>query len=450
MLPTLHPSPENGGNRCSEFTPLCPNGAVRLWLTCAAWLSLAVVTGMIAIRVSSHYQEPGRFDVHNQGYCDFHNGVYYPALAFTERFSPYGQNYANNFPVERPIPMFAPTVLLLHAPIAWLDLRTAEVFFYLLMVFLLVLISAWSLRVAGWSQASWLVGGLAAFLAASRTGYGTLFTGYFTFELVLGTLLAVFAGHRPVAGGIGLAIACIKPTTGIPLVILMLARGQVKTVLVGLAIVGLTSVAALLWVASDGTSLTLAEQIRDSQQQHRDDPNELPANTWTRVDLLAVVAKWFDWRPNDLQHLGVMLPLIALPALAVWRFRRFEPEGGPEGPSAGLSAAVILLSINVCIYHHYYDILVLTPVVLAAVSGSCGWRQTGFQRWIVGGLCLFPIVNYLTSNMVLDRLQLHSTLEKVFTSANGAMLAIALAICTWQLWRAGTPVEPLPAPRNSG
>lgn len=401
--------------------------------------SLGLVLGSIGWRIVDRYQRPGRFDEVNQGYCDFHNGVYFPAVAFVERFSPYGSNFVRNFPVERPIPAYAPVVLLLHAPLAILDLRTAELVWFAIQVAMLWLVAWLSLRFADWPQQAWLVAGVAAGLAGSRSGYGTLFTGYFTFELVIGTLLAVYAGHRPFLGGLGLALACIKPTSGIPLVLLMLARGQWKTVAVGVTLAGVGSLAAIGWVISDGTSISLLEQLHDSQRQHREDPNILPINTWTRVDLLAVVSKWMDWRPTEAVHLAVMLPLLAWPMAALWRYRR-SAEGRDEAPE-GLVAAAMLLSIMVSMYHHHYDLLVLAPVILAAIAGTSGWLRFPLARWGVALLCAFPLVNYLTSNMVLGRLESRPLMVRTLTSINGVMLAAALLIVLVLLWRTTRPAR---------
>ncbi|MFM7564784.1 MAG: hypothetical protein ACKO81_17360, partial [Planctomycetota bacterium] len=57
------------GNRLAQF------GLVL------AWLAFLLPLGAIAWRVYRNYQTPGPFDPSRQGLCDFHNGVYYPALA---------------------------------------------------------------------------------------------------------------------------------------------------------------------------------------------------------------------------------------------------------------------------------------------------------------------------------------------------------------------------------
>ena len=64
----------------------------------------------------------------------------------------------------------------------------------------------------------------------------TLFDGYFTFELVLATFLAIhWADRRPLLAGLALMIASGKPTFLLPLGFLLLARGNYKALLWGAA-----------------------------------------------------------------------------------------------------------------------------------------------------------------------------------------------------------------------
>ncbi len=414
--------------------------AGRLLAAMVCGVLLLVVFSLIAYRIMDRYQAPGKFDPANQGYCDFHNGVYFPSMAWGDRVSPYGENYARQYPVERPIPLFTPSTLLLHWPLSRLPLSIAEIAWYVVLEGLVILIALVSVVVSGWPRRWWLVLAVAVFLAASRSGYGTLFTGYFSLEIVLGTLLAIHAGHRTRLGGVGFFLAGLKPTTGIPLAIMMLARGHWRALAAGVAGLTLTSAIVLGWLLTASSPAELLHQFQDGQVQHVADPNELPRNSWTRVDLLAVVAKWMDWQPGQFEHVALMLPLIALPAWLVWRTRpglhgtgapitelpdSFRPAV-PRWLPADLNAAVCLLAINVTLYHHYYDLLILAPVILAALAGTCGWDRLPWSRWLIAGVCGFVCWNYLSSNMVLDRLNLPQSGHMLMTSVNGVLLAVAL------------------------
>lgn len=417
-----------------------------LVLAALAACAFLLVTGLIAARVVRKYQPPGRFDPARQGFCDFHNGVYFPSLAFARQISPWSDEYARLYPVERPIPLYTPATVLVHWPITWLELWVAEPVWYLLLCLLLLLIAWLALRLAGWSTASWLVLGLAALLAATRSGYGTLFTGYFSLELVLGTLVAVHAGHRTWVGGLGFALAGLKPTTAIPLAILMAARGQWRAVAAGSLMLGLASALVVGWIAMGTGDLNPLHQFQSAQEQHRIDPNEQPRHSWTRVDLLAIVAKWQNVAPGDLEHLLVMVPLIAVPTWLLWRAGQAAvPVNGwfRTGPAE----SVMLLAVLVSLYHHYYDLLVLAPVVLAAGAGQGAWRQFPAGRrilaWSGGAVCY----NYASSSLVLDGLDLPETGYLVVTSINGCLLPVALAVacnCLWRLSRQ-RPEEPDPA-----
>ncbi len=208
-----------------------------------AWIPGLIFVLLIALtvyRTVRRYQPPGKFDTANQGYCDFHNGIYYPALAWREGVNPYGQYYADNYPVDRQIPAFSPIVLALHAPLTWLPLRAAEVVYFLLSTGLLfssarlLAISIQPRSVStSWSTTLWI----ASLLALSRPGHVTLFNGYFTWELAWGTLMAVHYGKtRPTWAAVGLMLAAGKPTYALPLGFLLLCRGHFRTVVLGTAL----------------------------------------------------------------------------------------------------------------------------------------------------------------------------------------------------------------------
>jgi hypothetical protein len=395
-----------------------------------ACVVLLVLLGAIGLRIIDRYQVPGKFDPQNQGFCDFHNGVYFPSQAFAAGVSPYGQKYADSYPVARAIPFYSPFIFAIHLPYVGMSLGVADVVHFVVLSLQILLISHVSLRFtkfpAGWSATLWL----AALLVASRTSYGTLFTGYFTFEPVLATLLALEFGDRKWWGCLGFLLACAKPTYGLPLALLMLARGQWRTVLFGGLLAVALNAAAVGWLMQSATLAELRADVEYAQTEHREDVNELPKNSWTRVDLLGVVAKWLRWAPNDLDHVFWMIPLIAVPCWVVWRLSRNQDEVGCASLSGLIAGAALIASI----YHHYYDLLVLVPSILALIRPPSG-RLTQIpkkQRWVAAASLAFVLFNYLTANFVLVKLNFSKPAEDVVTSTNGVVLAIYMVwICSW-------------------
>lgn len=400
-------------------------------LVCAALLFLLPL-GAIGWRVYRNYQPPGPFDPARQGFCDFHNGVYFPALAVRKQVSPFGQKYAEEYPVSRPMPLHAPYLFALNIPYTWLDLPRADLLHYLLMSIQLLLIAILSWQIARGEWSWTLALGLAALLAASRSGYGTLFTGYLTLELVIGAILALHFGDRSWWATAGFVLSAAKPTYGIPLALLLLASGNWRTVIRGGLISGLLAAVTLGWLLGDSSWEQFRDEIAQAQETHRADPNEIPATNWTRVDLLAIVAKWLRWEPNDWAHIFWMFPLIAPPCVALWASRRTGEEG-LAGP-AGLLASLALVST---LYHHYYDLLVIVPAVLAMLLAATPewWRVPAGQRIcaaIAAGAVLF---NYLSAQFILQKLNPSQLVVDIVTSLNGVVLFGLLIWATAWTWR---------------
>ena len=401
-----------------------------------AGLAFLLPLGAIAWRVYRNYQPPGPFDPNRQGFCDFHNGVYYPALAVREQVSPFGQKYAEEYPISRPMPLHAPYLFALHVPYTWLEVPQADVLHYVVMSLQLLLI-AWLAWLVARGGGSWLlVLGLGAVLAASRSGYGTLFTGYLTLELVVGAILALHFADRSWWGTFGFVLCAAKPTYGIPLALLLLARGNWRTVVWGGLVAGLLSGLALGWLLGDSSWTEFQAEISAAQEAHRADPNEIPQFNWTRVDLLAVVAKWLCWEPNDWEHLLWMFPLIALPCFALWSSRKTREEGLAD--PAGLLSSLALVST---LYHHYYDLLVLVPATLAMVLAAAPewWRVPAWQRTLAALTTSFVLFNYLSAQFILQRINPSQLLVDLATSLNGILLFGLLAWATWWTWRTSQP-----------
>lgn len=466
---------------------------LTLWFAVA----LAVVYAAIGWRVYSTYQSPQQLDSGREGYCDFHNGVYFPSLAFRQGVSPYGREFQEKYPIVRPMALYGPAIFAIHLPFTSLDLPAADVAHYGFQILCTLALAALCLHSVP-RQQRWQVGlAMACIIAASRSGYGTLVTGYFTLVLVIGTVVA-WQPHWPVwMRAIGYALAACKPTYAIPLSLLLLARRQYRTLGMGLLVFGVANGAAVGWLLlQPGASPEqLLADLREGQSQHVADPNEFPVNSWTRVDLLAIVAKWIDWRPSEWQHVVWMLPLIAGPMWLLWQESRVKrTDRMPEIDTLGSSATkqgpvsssmecplegadqknnlrpidwkrratdhwaelVAMLALVVTVYHHYYDLLVVVP-------GLCGIIVTGwFARFgnltgkpeqlhavvprqpkdsgttnrlslVVIALILASLFHYGSAKFVLVKLDPSPMMYGVLTSLNGFALSLALGISCWIL-----------------
>ncbi|TWU57716.1 glycosyltransferase family 87 protein [Rubripirellula reticaptiva] len=404
---------------------------------------------LTAARTVKQYQTPGPFDPSRQGMCDFHNGIYFPTRAVLEGISPYGADYAAANPVARQIPFFLPSVLVLHTPFVLLPLHTAEVLFFAFSVAVVLAIGiivsssvVSSSPRPGSTQADWtrhpirwdLTFAVAAALVFSRGGHITLFDGYFTFELILATYLAIHWGdRRPWMSAIMLAIVASKPTYILPLGFLMLARGNVRAIIIGAILSVVSAGVPFAWLAyreGDGDVGRGIEILRDdvetTQEIHRAQDDESPVFSWTRVDVLAVAAKWAGKDPKEATHLIVMA-VILIPSMVILNRRRRQ---GLDDGLVGVTGGLILLTMLVSLYHQSYDtMLMVGPLAAILVKSPPTWAMIP-TIWRIGlaGLWAVPLFNYVSTRMILGRLDPGVTAVRVLTSVNGVCLAIGLAI----------------------
>lgn len=405
--------------------------------------------GATAARTIVKYQSPGPFDPTRQGMCDFHNGVYFPTQALLAGLSPYGSEYADQMPVERQIPFFSPSILLLHTPFAMLPLRLSEILYFVYSVGLVIVLARLVVSVAGLPNRLDATAVAASAIIFSRPGHITLFDGYFTFELVLASLLAIhWAPKRPLLAALALVVVSAKPTFILPLGFLLLARGNFKSLTLGAVLSILAAAAPMAWLAyhegegdlASGAQI-LVGQIGESQELHRSLEDESPVHSWTRLDLLAVVAKWTGSDPDEGTHLWVMALLLAAPMLLL-NHRRMA---GLDDGVAGMTGAIVATAVLVSVYHQSYDALLLAGPVAGVVIGRVGqWqRWSTALRWSLAGLMLFPAYNYFSTRMVLGRLNPSPVVVDVLTSVNGICLAVLLVwLCLLAIRSTSSPSKP--------
>ncbi|MEM1226287.1 MAG: hypothetical protein AAGJ40_11350 [Planctomycetota bacterium] len=410
------------------------------WIAVSAGLMLVLGIAATTGRIVVQYQTPGPFNHDAQGLCDFHNGIYFPTRAVLAGESPYSAEYAAKYPVARQIPFFSPVILLLHAPLAVLPLHLAEVLNWILQLAMMACLAVLTADAAGLAKRVDGILVCAALMVSSRAGHITLFNGYFTFQLVLLTWLAIhWAIDRPTRSAWCLFIVSAKPTYILPLGLLMLARGNVRALVYG-AIISIAGAALTLgWVAyHEGSGdlgngvVLLKDQIINTQAVHRSMEDESPVFSWTRLDLFAIIAKWRGEDPGDLPHLLSMLGLLILPMAVIARWRL----AGREDGLGGMMGALILTAMLVSLYHQSYDSMILAPPIAAIlIARRTTWRnQSMWVRWILAGLLAFPAMNYLSTRMFLLRFGVAEQWVRVFTSLNGIALAIGLVMLCWIGW----------------
>lgn len=404
-------------------------------------ISVAGIVGAGA-RIYARYQTPGPFNAARQGFCDFHNGIYFPALAFSRQVSPYSQGYADTYPVARQVPPYSPLIIALHVPFGLTPLSVAEVSYFLFMIGCVIAI-AWILvrdttdlpKSTVWSNL-WPV---VALIIWSRPGHVTLFNGYFTFELVLGTLVALSAARtRPWLAAIGIAIASGKPTYFLPLVTLMFARGDYAAVFRGTFLATIGGLASMLWISGfslDGVT-RIVRDVMGGQNVHMNDPFESPVTNWTRIDIASVIAKVLNRDVDEWVQVGCMIFLLALPAWLLWKNRLRFRQGG----ATDLSGSLILIASIPAIYHHAYDALLL----MAPIVGWAGMRWDEAQRnrrldFAIVLLLLVPIFNPFSTFAFLQRFDVNLFVYQIVTSSNAVAIFVGAVLMLWRISRLQCP-----------
>ncbi len=420
----------------------------RVVVPLVACLLLGIGVALAAVRTVTRYQTPGSANPATQGMCDFHNGLYFPATALLAGKSPYGQQYADEYPVSRQIPFFSPVILVLHAPLTFLPLPVADVLFFALSVVLVIVLATLCVNAAGVNtlggvtdaggRLTWIAS-IAAAIVFSRSGHISLYNGYFTIELALATIAAIhFAKDRPVAAAIALTLVSAKPTFILPLGFLMLARGNYKALSLGAAISLLGAGLPMTYLAyHEGIRATgsidmaagfnkIVDDIGTAQQVHMQTQDESPVDSWTRLDALATVCKWTGSDPGQIVHLAVMMLILAWPmAILFYRSRRGLDDG-----VAGGTGCLMLITLLTSLYHQSYDaVVVVAPTVGLLLANTDFWRSVSpSTRGVLGALMVVPAFNYLSTRSFLTRLDLGDVGFGVITSLSGVALMIAWAV----------------------
>jgi hypothetical protein len=408
------------------------NNLTRNVCTIGGILFLVLATAFVGLRTWKNVATPANnFDWQKRGMSDFYT-MYYYSKAFGQGVNPYSQEIMERpeFVVPRSAAPFSPVVFLIDLPLTKLSVSSAMIVYFLLNWILLGSLAWLCLHMShlkfDWSLWIWIFG----FLVFSRPGHITLFTGYFTIQIVIGTLVAIhYSKTKPWLSAIGFAMATVKPTYAIPLGLLMLCRRDFKAVIFGSILSGILAVACLSWLASHSNFETVFEGIKSGQEAFHDDPTEEPANTWTRVDVAGLVAKVMHRVPDNKEYLATMLVLLVVPGLAVWKASAHE--NADRGVSS-VSAIVVILAMLVTIYHHSYDcLLVCVSIIGLLLNRSRLFPRIPVRVLIFAGLLLMvPMLNYASTRAVRERLgfeQLDFTWQAI-TMVNGICLTVALVI----------------------
>ncbi len=398
----------------------------------AAATAFAAVVALLSARAWQLVNVPGRPDDHAWVLQDFRDAIYYPVRALFDGVNPYDPvAYFAAYPVGQEFPLYSPLTLVAHLPFGLMPYRAAEAAYFALTLLLTVVLAAACLRLAGRAMRAETVLALAALLLLSRPGQANLLLGQSTLQVVL-PLLAAFAWcrTRPRAATVALALATLKPTFGVPAALLLLARGETRVGLAGLALggaaAGLLTLGPLLSAGGVGPFLDALARSHAFTEASR---LYSPLTSWLRIDLWALAVRVVGG-PTGLGAEGLLSALVlGVSGLALRRLAVGAVASG-QAAAAQASLTVACLAVLIGVYHQIYDVLLLAPVGLAAALGAprALWEAHPRARWLIAALLLVPFVNYASTNPILARLGVSGAGWQALVSVNGLAMLAAWAV----------------------
>lgn len=409
------------------------------WSRTKVWIGLAVFGAALTIAILRVTALPSWFGVRLSmpwAMNDFKTAIYCPTAMFLQGGNPYDTEQFIAFcPVQLPFPPYLPATMVLHAPFGMLSMDTAAVVYFAFSVAISILVVWLALRLSGarWCAAEVLLG--AGILLLSRPGQWNLLLGQPALELTLATYAALYLSRRsPYASGLAASVAMFKPTFGLPLALLMLARRDFRAVGVAIILTIVVNLPPFMLLAdrAGGPGL-LIRQILAARSTYQ--TTNSPALQVYSVDLPSLISRFNgQWVGTEL-YVVIALVILGIAALAL-RAIPFPTEG----PGAHLTASLISLAMLVGVHHNAYDlVLLVAPVILLAKRALPTGLLTDRNRLALLSLYALLGANYVTTLSVLHRLEPSSALWLILASINGALiLTIFLTYATLAITRGGS------------
>ena len=401
--------------------------ASRRFRSLLALVVFAAVAGVLSHRTAIKVNFSAAPDGENWKFEAFRHKVYYPEVAFLEGGSPrVGATSSPAYQFHNQFPRYSPLTLIVHLPFGLMPLAAAEVVYWMLTLVLMLVLAHLTLKCCKVEATTAGVFGVASLMLLSRPGEWNLELGQSTVLVVIGAYLALhFARERPWVAGLGLTLATVKPTFGLPLAFLLLWRRSVRAVLIGVTIAVILSAGAMAVLthgAKDG------EAFKTSSNDYATLEADLEADpvfSATRIDALAFVGRLAGKIPF-VGSLAISIGILTIGALGLRRLA-FAAD---DSTARQLSASLACVTVLACAYHQQYDLLLLALPVTALVMNSraAPWGGRPTIRWVLLTALTLLAVNYLATERAIDRFHITGTWWLAVTSLNGGVLLVALFV----------------------
>ena len=244
-------------------------------------------------------------------------------------------------------------------------------------------------------------------------------------------LSLLYARRAPTWSGIALTLSVLKPTFGLPLAFLMLARGSARAVAIGVVLSLAVNLPLYAMLADRaGGAREFLEALATGHQVSQESRNGNPATSPHRVDLTALISRGLGHPLSPASQLSLAAGMLVLAALTLRRLSRL-----PGKRSEDLAIAIICLSIALFASHLGYDLLILAAPLAVVISRGLPQPAGPLGRWVCLGLYSVPAVNWIATDSVLSAWRPTPGIWLLVVSANGMCVMALFLGYTWLAWR---------------
>jgi hypothetical protein len=397
-------------------------------LITVAIAAIGALSAARALRPSWEAPTPTEANLAEERLQDFRDATYFPIREFLAGGNPYDPAAMfEHWPVRQNFNLYQPYHLVLHLPFALPDYRIGAIAFTLAS---LVLLAVLGLLAARHAKLPLVLGAvaIAALLVTSQVGKAQLYVGQVNPLIAVGAAAALLArSSHPRVAALGLAVAWLKPQFGLPLAVLLFARGSRRVSLGGTAIAALASLPVVGLLVYRGGGVGAFLDVIDANLAHASQTTYGAVDSFTsqRVDLPAVFFRLTGWLPPAAELIALVGVLAATALLARKLDRGDEDSRSVADLLTGAGAVVALV-------HQPGDVLIAVPA-MAAVAVVC-WRRRKEQDWRITGLAVaalaVPFVHlYFVNSAVVGLFgsRVDVTVDGVAIVAAWALLVVVAA-----------------------
>ncbi len=315
---------------------------------------------------------------------DFRDALYFPIREFLAGGNPYDPAVMfAHWPVRQNFNLYQPYHLVLHLPFALPDYRVGAVAFAVVSLLLLVFLAVLT---AGHVRAPLFLGTavVGALLVSSQVGKAQLYVGQVNPLIAVGAAGALLARHsHPRWAAVALALAWLKPQFGLPLALLLFARGSRGVALQGTGIAALASLLVVVpLVMRDGLGAFVDVISRNLEHAGATAYGAVDSLTAQRVDVAAVFYRVTGWLPPGAE----LLALVGVLAVTLVLVRKLDRDG-----DFAVADLLTCLAVVVAVVHQPGDVLIAVPAL--ALVAVRWWRDRTTLTGIVVVATLIPFAH---------------------------------------------------------